>query len=89
MITRNYYSRLRNDSKAELPESWHIAHCLDYLRQSIMCCGDTALEGRATTFTSEHIIKASDGWGVKHVCKNYGEVSSWMEENRADDEVWI
>lgn len=66
---------------------WHIAHCFDYLRQSIMCAGDVALEGQQTTFPAG--FKGSDGWDAKHVCKSYGEIMGYLEGNRADDEKWI
>ncbi|KAK1836885.1 hypothetical protein QBC39DRAFT_247100 [Podospora conica] len=66
---------------------WHLAHCFDYLRQSIMCCGDVALEGEQTTFPPD--MRGSDGWDAKHVCKDYGQVLAHLEANRADDEMWI
>lgn len=56
--------------------SWHLGHCFDYIRQGIMCCGDTALEGAATTFPEG--LKGSDGWNAKHVCKDYGQVKGWI-----------
>ncbi|GIZ48323.1 hypothetical protein CKM354_001138900 [Cercospora kikuchii] len=56
--------------------SWHLGHCFDYIRQGIMCCGDTALDGAATTFPDG--IKGSDGWNAKHVCKDYEEVKGWI-----------
>ena len=66
---------------------WHVAHCFDYLRQSITCCGDTALEGAETTFPEGE--GGSDGWNVQHVCKNYTQISDWLENNRAVDRLWI
>lgn len=66
---------------------WHLAHCFDYLRQSIMCCGDVAVEGEQTTFPPD--MRGSDGWDAKHVCKDYGQVLAHLEKNRADDEKWI
>jgi len=68
---------------------WHVNHCVDYLRQSIMCCGDTAIEGRATTFDSAHSEAASDGWGVTHVCRDYGEIKEWLDAHRVEDRLWI
>ncbi|KAM3413687.1 hypothetical protein BST61_g10380 [Cercospora zeina] len=56
--------------------SWHLGHCFDYIRQGIMCCGDTALEGAATTFPEG--VMGSDGWNAKHVCKDYEEVKEWI-----------
>ncbi|KAK3379122.1 hypothetical protein B0T24DRAFT_519859 [Lasiosphaeria ovina] len=66
---------------------WHLSHCLEYLRQSIMCCGDMALEGQQTTFPPG--FDGSDGWDAKHVCKDYSQILSHLEDKRADDEVWI
>lgn len=65
----------------------HLPHCFEYLRQSIMCCGDTALEGQHTTFPDS--IIGSDGWDAKHVCKDYSAVYAYLEEHRVDDVRWI
>lgn len=65
----------------------HLPHCFEYLRQSIMCCGDTALEGQQTTFGDN--ITGSDGWDAKHVCKYYGQLVNFLKDQRADDEIWI
>ncbi len=66
---------------------WHVNHCFEYLRQSIMCCADTALEGDQTTFPKGFV--GSDGWDAKHVCKDYRQVYRYLEDNRADDKLWI
>lgn len=66
---------------------WHLNHCFEYLRQSIMCCGDTALEGQATTFPAG--VTGSDGWDATHVCRSYDQVYDYLEERRANDDVWI
>ncbi|KAK8121375.1 hypothetical protein PG999_005495 [Apiospora kogelbergensis] len=68
-------------------EAWHLSHCFDYLRQSIMCCGDMALEGTHTTFPDGSI--GSDGWDAKHVCKDYRQILTHLEEQRANDDIWI
>jgi len=66
---------------------WHLRHCFDYMRQSIMCSADVALEGAQTTFPDG--IDGSDGWDAKHVCKDYSQVFNYLEKNRADDDEWI
>jgi hypothetical protein len=73
--------------KLEHKQPWHINHCLDYLRQSIMCCGDMALEGQHTTFPANFV--GTDGWDATHVCKDYTQVLEHLERHRADNEVWI
>lgn len=77
-----------NDSR-NVPNdmAWHLGHCFEYLRQSIMCCGDVALEGQQTTFPEGTV--GSDGWDAKHVCKDYNQIYNYLEENRADDQSWI
>lgn len=65
----------------------HLSHCFDYLRQAIMCHGDTALEGVQTTFGPN--VGGSDGWNVQHVCKPWDSIHDWLEEHRIDDREWI
>lgn len=73
--------------KLPMEGAWHLGHCFEYLRQSIMCCGDVALEGQHTTFPPN--FTGSDGWDAKHVCRDYGQVLEHLERNRVDDERWI
>ena len=65
----------------------HLAHCFDYLRQAIMCHGDTPLEGLQDCFGPD--VGGSDGWGVQHVCKRYDDMYAWLEGLRIDDRIWI
>ncbi len=51
----------------------HSAHCLDYLRQSVMCAGDTNLEGEGEG--------AGPGWGSRHECVDYDAVLAWANEH--------
>ncbi|KAI1359731.1 hypothetical protein F5Y08DRAFT_69549 [Xylaria arbuscula] len=82
------YSALTSDTTM-VPKDmlWHVPHCFDYLRQSIMCCGDVALEGDQTTFPDG--FEGSDGWDAKHVCKDYGQILDYLNENRANDDMWF
>jgi len=75
------------DRNSEESKIYHVDHCFDYLRQSIMCYGDTALEGIANTFPEG--VVGVDGWNVKHVCKNYDTLISYAELNRATEEWHI
>jgi hypothetical protein len=58
------YSGLK--ANVTLPEDhhWHMIHCFSYLRQTILCSADTALEGLETTFPDHN--GGSDGWDSKH-----------------------
>lgn len=72
---------------------WHINHCFEYLRQAIMCAGDVALEGAATTFPGDDMTGedrgGSDGWDAKHVCKDYSQVYEYLEKNTINHFKWI
>ncbi|KAF2473135.1 uncharacterized protein BDR25DRAFT_302137 [Lindgomyces ingoldianus] len=73
-------------------EPWHMNHCFDYLRQSIMCAGDVALEGAETTFPPDPETGergGSDGWDAKHVCKDYGQILDHLERETIGEEKWI
>ena len=60
------------------PNHNHIDHCFRYLRQSILCCGDVALEGQDPNSRDP----ATDGSGAIHVCKNFDDIRNWAEERR-------
>ena len=59
----------------------HVHHCLEYLRQSIMCNADTNLE-RRTEDKITGIISVT-GYG-NHQCRNYDEHFEFAERYR----VW-
>ena len=52
----------------------HVRHCLDYLRQAIMCHAD---------FNFEPVVPelgGARGFGVEHTCGNYKGVLDWVAE---------
>ena len=57
----------------------HVKHCIEYLRQSIICAADTSLE----PFRND--IHGVDGFGHERRCRNYDEVFRWAERFRASD----
>ncbi|KAH8809394.1 hypothetical protein F5884DRAFT_901488 [Xylogone sp. PMI_703] len=85
-----YSSLVSNNTGGKVHESsgWHSGHCFEYLRQSIMCCGDTALEGKQTSFPSKD-HPGSDGWDAKHICRDYNQIYTYLEANGVDDQEWI
>jgi len=63
------YSGLKSNATLEEDHHWHMIHCFDYLRQTIMCHADMALEGLETTFPDHN--GGSDGWDSKHGKSNF------------------
>ena len=72
MLRKGYYDATDgHDHNVE-----HIHHCFEYIRQSIMCAADTALE----PFKDD--IHGVDGFGNDHQCRDFEEVFNWAEEMR-------
>jgi hypothetical protein len=62
----------------------HNDHCFNYIRNALICCGDTTLEGQSQAKMFEHIA-GTDGTGAVHNCRNYDEISAWATKHRITD----
>ncbi|KAM3503745.1 hypothetical protein MY10362_004015 [Beauveria mimosiformis] len=82
-ITYKAYWNARAGNLDEIPPE-HLIHCWDYLRQSVMCAGDTSLE-----WVNEKEAFQTSGWGFQHTCKNFDAIFEWTESNRFTDKVVI
>ncbi|APA14389.1 hypothetical protein sscle_12g091590 [Sclerotinia sclerotiorum 1980 UF-70] len=50
----------------------HMRHCLDFLRQSLMCCGDSSIE------KVDPELKGVTGWGTEHICTSWEQLQKWV-----------
>lgn len=70
MILRTYLALYHHvappTQEMNIPD--HIMHCFDYIRLSLMCCGDSTLEGSSPGVEDAH---GTHGWGAVHTCKDY------------------
>ncbi|KAE9961949.1 hypothetical protein BLS_007965 [Venturia inaequalis] len=57
----------------------HLHHCFDYLRQTIACGGDMAMEWPRTEEDGRRF--AVDGWGIPHECKNWDHIMEYMDNH--------
>lgn len=62
----------------------HNDHCITYLRNAILCAGDTTLEGQSQTPGFQD-IPGTDGLGAVHVCKNVDEIMAWTNKRERED----
>lgn len=83
-MTRSGYFAARAGNLDEV-NAGHLAHCWDYLRQAIMCAGDTTLEWLHAP--PDNI--GSTGWGYQHTCKDYGALFTYAERYRSTDKKEI
>jgi len=63
----------KNDSVGMGSEA-HVRHCLDLLRQTLMCHADTTIE------VVDEIKKGASGFGVEHRCGNWAQLKQWTEK---------
>ncbi|KAK5679722.1 hypothetical protein LTS10_007670 [Elasticomyces elasticus] len=61
------------------PHDDHVYHCFDYIRQALMCAGDTTIEWPRTETDGSRF--AVDGWGITHECKDWSAIMEFMEQN--------
>lgn len=62
-------------------EVHHVEHCFDYVQQSIMCSGDTTLEGLDPEVQPG--TSPIQGSGALHQCKSWEGIKNWMHANAA------
>lgn len=57
-----------------LKHSIHFKHCVEYLRQVLMCTPDLTLE------IQDPVLKAVEGFGVEHTCKDWDDLTTFVTE---------
>lgn len=75
-IRRIYYDLTLHPevARAKIDEfNYHIIHCVDYLRQALMCAADATLE---PNIPGTRIIS---GIGIDHQCQDYESLIRWAE----------
>ncbi|KAI0448093.1 hypothetical protein F4803DRAFT_496473 [Xylaria telfairii] len=50
----------------------HVRHCIDYLRQSLMCHADTNLE------PVRKDLGGVTGFGSEHKCRDFDKLKDWV-----------
>jgi len=60
----------------------HAQHCLNFLRQTILCSADLTLEPEASFQDVE------EGLFTRHVCKDWSRVHAFVEQNDVEYRQW-
>ncbi|KAF9692899.1 hypothetical protein EKO04_009006 [Ascochyta lentis] len=66
----------------------HNNHCIDYLRNAVVCAADTTLEGQAVARGGRE-VPGTDGMGGVHVCRDWEGVVGWAEGRRLYDDLHL
>ncbi|KAL2071628.1 hypothetical protein VTL71DRAFT_12863 [Oculimacula yallundae] len=90
-VIRHVIMNYEKKDKSRYAGHGHEYHCIDYIRQSILCAGDTTLDHAA-------IVKGSDGVDRRlgftganstHQCRDWDAIRTWAIENRSGDKAGV
>ena len=77
LIRRHYHpDAWVHDGPVHETSLYRIESCLDYLRQSVLCNGDTSLEQAQY---SEEVGYTASGMNVVHSCWDWTQVHSYVQ----------
>ncbi|KIW69493.1 hypothetical protein PV04_05366 [Phialophora macrospora] len=71
----DYYQDRHNDARAA---RLHLEHCLDYVRQSVMCHADLS---PVRLVWNENFGREVPDFETWHTCRDYGLIRDWAVEN--------
>jgi len=82
-MRRSYYAALDGVEPDIHMSPGHVRHCIDYLRQSIMCAADTNLE------PIDPKLGGVTGWGNPRKCRDIVQVIHWADQWRSHNQSII
>lgn len=60
---------------------WHIRHCVDSIRQSLMCSSDiSVIVWQWNSTAKQHFPKGN----IAHTCRNFGMIQEWARKRVLD-----
>ncbi|KAK3298773.1 uncharacterized protein B0H64DRAFT_82253 [Chaetomium fimeti] len=80
-IRHGYYAAVDGTEPAHFAKPGHIRHCIDYLRQSIMCNADTNLE------PIDPDLDGVTGWGFPRKCRDIVRLIGWAQKWRTHNQT--
>ena len=63
----------------------HVSHCLDIIRQQLMCTPDTGLLGQV--WWDPEYPQAFVDFNTEHKCKNFDAIRQWAEKRQIPETV--
>jgi hypothetical protein len=64
-----------------------LDHCLDMLRQYLMCKSDLTLISSYWINTTWR-IKPFPKFATRHQCRNFDDILNWAKEHQMPEELW-
>jgi hypothetical protein len=82
LLQRIFHRSVKDPLSITLEDREHFYHCVDYLRQTVLCLEDPSLD-RVTEDLETPGRALNSGWGDTHVCRDFGALKRWTEDRRA------
>lgn len=86
-MLKEVFGRDGGASKNRAEEN-NLNRCFDYLRQAIMCAGDTTLE-TALVGSDGVMVPGFDGWGDVHECRSFEAIFDFAAAHRVKDRTCL
>ena len=64
---------IKDDTMPQMAHPRHFGHCIDLIRQALMCQPDLTVEVKNET------IRGVKGFGTAHQCKNWEELMNFTK----------
>lgn len=80
-IRHGYWAAVDGITPSHHAEPGHIRHCIDYLRQSIICHADTNLE------PIDENLGGVTGFGFSRKCRDIVRLMKWAEDWRTHNQT--
>lgn len=80
LISAKWLYQLNPNRTDEDPSSRHTLHCVDYLRQAVMCTGDLTLVSTGVDLEFDY--------SPPRKCRDFGAVGGWVRERMWEYERW-
>jgi len=90
-MIRHVIMEYEKGSKSRFAGDGHEYHCLDYIRQAVLCAGDTTLDHAAIIKDADGSERRSDFTGANstHQCRDWEAIKSFLIDRRSGDKTGI
>lgn len=86
ILDRSHHGEQHEEQRARAKRDVeHSAHCLNYLRQTIMCNADLTLEPEI----EEGSQNVGEGLAAVHVCRDWSKVHAFAQRNWEEWQQWM
>jgi len=90
-VLRDVIKKYEVRDKSRFAGAGHEYHCLDYIRQAVLCAGDTTLDYAGIVIGDDGMERrlGFSGEGSSHQCRDWDAITAWAVKNRSGDKTGI